>query len=71
MLAASIDVIKFIAENPYNLSLASLSRIAELANTSRTDNAAYFTNKYLITEMIKQLPDFEKDICIPKSKKCF
>lgn len=62
MLAASTDVIKFIDENPYNLSLASLSRIAELANTSRTDNAAYFTNKYLITEMIKQLPDFEKDI---------
>ncbi len=56
------SMIRFICENPQNLSLASLSRIAELKNTYRTDNAAYFTNKYLITEMIKQLPDFEKDV---------
>lgn len=54
------SVVEFIDKNPLNLSLASLSRIAELVNTYRIDNAAYFTNKYLITEMVKQLPDFEK-----------
>ena len=51
----------FIIENPMNLSPATLGRIAELANTSRTDNAAFFTGKSLITEMIKNLPDIDKD----------
>ncbi len=51
----------FIESNPLNLSNATLSRIAELANTKRTDTAAYFTNKMLITEMVKQLPDMEQD----------
>lgn len=51
----------FIESNPLNLSNATLSRIAELANTKRTDTAAYFTSKMLITEMVKQLPDIEQD----------
>lgn len=55
------DLISFIKNNPQNLSNSALSRVAELSNTSRTDNAAFYTNKALITEMIKALPDFEKD----------
>lgn len=51
----------FIRDNPMNLSPAALCRIAELANTSRTDNAAYFTSKTLITEMMKALPDTDKE----------
>ncbi len=51
----------FIVENPMGLSVTSLGKIAEAANTSRTDHAAYFTGKTLITEMIKELPDTEKD----------
>lgn len=51
----------FINSNPLNLSNAALSRVAELVNTKRTDTAAYFTNKMLITEMVKQLPDMEQD----------
>lgn len=59
---SSIDnLIEFITTNPMNLSLSTLSKIAELSNTSRTDNAAFFTNKALITEMIKNLPDTSKD----------
>lgn len=55
------DIIGFITENPLNLSNSALSRIAELSNTRRTDNGAFYTNKVLITEMLKHLPDTEKD----------
>ena len=54
-------LISFIRENPLNLSVSALSRIAELSNTQRTDDAAFYTNKSLITEMMTQLPDFEQD----------
>lgn len=55
------DLIGFIEKNPLNLSVSALSRIAELSNTRRTDDAAFYTNKSLITEMVKQLPDIEKE----------
>lgn len=50
----------FIEKNELSLSAATLGKIAEMANTSRTDNAAFFTSKTLITEMMKNLPDTEK-----------
>ena len=53
-------LIRFIEENPMNLSVAGLSRVAELSNTKRTANAAYFTSKSLITEMLKAIPDSDK-----------
>lgn len=52
---------EFIVNNPMDLSAATLGKIAELANTRRTDNAAFFTAKSLITEMMKALPDTGKD----------
>ena len=52
----------FIVDNPMNLSAAALGKVAEMANTSRTDNAAFFTSKTLITEMMKALPDTDKDV---------
>lgn len=55
------DIVGFITNNPLNLSNSALSRIAELSNTRRTDNGAFYTNKALITEMLKQLPEVEKD----------
>lgn len=51
----------FIVDNPMNLSAAALGKVAETANTSRTDNAAFFTGKTLITEMMKALPDTDRD----------
>lgn len=54
-------MLAFTKNNPMQLSVSALSRVAELSNTKRTDNAAYFTNKYLITEMIKLLPDIDKE----------
>lgn len=60
-LSDAETLLEYIEANPDGLSSASLGRVAELANTSRTDNAAFFTNKTLITEMMKALPDTEKD----------
>lgn len=51
---------RFITENPLSLSAASLGKIAELANTSPADHAAFFTGKALITEMMKALPDTDQ-----------
>lgn len=50
----------FIIENEMSLSATTLGKIAELANTSRTDNAAFFTSKTLITEMMKSLPNTDR-----------
>lgn len=52
---------EFILNNPLNLGSASLARIAELTNSKRENNAAYYTNKYIINEIFKHLPDYEKD----------
>ena len=43
------------------MSVSALGRIAELSNTRRTDEGAFYTNKALITEMVKYLPDFSGD----------
>ena len=55
------NLIRFITNNPQNLSASSLGRIAELCNSQRTENAAYFTNKSLITEIIKNIPNVDKN----------
>lgn len=40
---------------------ASLSNIAEIANSQRVQNSAYFTNKFILNEIAKTLPSFSKD----------
>ncbi len=55
------NVYSFVRDNPLELSITSLSKIAELSNTKRTDNAAYFTNKSLVTLIVKSLPDTDKE----------
>lgn len=52
----------FISNNPLCLGYATLARIAELSNSQRESNSAYFTNKYLINEICAQLPDTEEDV---------
>lgn len=54
----SVDsIISFIKENPLGLSIATIMSVAEFANAKRTVNAAYFTSKSLITEILKNIPD--------------
>ncbi len=52
----------FIRNNEQELSLATLGRVAEIANTKRVDNAAYFTSKSLITKMLNSLPVIDKSM---------
>lgn len=59
-LADAEKLKSFIVKNEMSLSAATLGKIAELANTSRTDNAAFFTSKSLITEMMKALPETDQ-----------
>ena len=54
-------LLSFIKENPHDLSVSTLGRIAELTNTKRTDEGAFFTSKPLITEMIQHIPDNPKE----------
>ena len=54
-------LIPFLKENPLHLGTATLARIAELTNAGRENNAAYYTNKFIINEIYKELPVFEKD----------
>lgn len=54
------SLMSFIRSNPLNLGNASLARIAELCNSKRENNAAYYTNKYIINEIFKEMPDFDK-----------
>lgn len=55
------NLIEFVKNNPLNLCNIELSKISEMANSKRTDNAAYYTNKSLIAEMMNQIeiPDKE------------
>ena len=54
------NLIKFIKKNPMNVGYASLARIAELTNSKRENNAAYYTNKFIVNEIYKELPTFTK-----------
>ena len=44
-----------------DISATTLSRIAELANNARVENAAYYTGKDTLTEVFQHLPTIEKD----------
>lgn len=50
---------KYIKTSKYGYT--TLSQIAELANLKREKNSAYYTNKFIINEIVKELPDFSKD----------
>ena len=52
---------QFIKKNPLNFGGATLSRIAELTNSQRENNSAYYTNKFILNEIYKELPEFDKD----------
>lgn len=51
----------FLRENPMELDVASLMRITELCNARREKNAAFYTNKFIVNEIMGSLPTFSKD----------
>lgn len=54
-------LLDFIDKNPLNCGNATLARIAELVNSQRENNAAYYTNKFIVNEIYKELPEFAKN----------
>lgn len=52
---------EFLKDNPLNLDMASLMRITELCNARREKNAAFYTNKFIVNEIMGQLPVFNKE----------
>lgn len=51
----------FLRDNPMELDVASLMRITELCNARREKNAAFYTNKFIVNEIMGSLPIFSKD----------
>lgn len=51
----------FICQNPLGLDVSSLMRITELCNAKRDENAAFYTNKFIVNEIMEKLPIFGKD----------
>ncbi|KJZ81212.1 hypothetical protein AP064_03995 [Candidatus Liberibacter solanacearum] len=51
---------QFIIDKVGDHSYASLSKIAELANTERTDNAAYYTRQDICYSIVNDLPSAQK-----------
>ena len=60
-LAERNNLIVFLRDNPLNLDIASLMRITELCNTHREKNAAFYTNKFIVNEIMGRLPVFNKE----------
>jgi DNA (cytosine-5)-methyltransferase 1 len=51
----------FVSNNPEELVLPDLQRIVELCNAKREENAAFYTNKFIVNEIMNILPDFKKN----------
>ena len=60
-LAERDNLIVFLRDNPLNLDIASLMRITELCNAHRERNAAFYTNKFIVNEIMGRLPVFNKE----------
>jgi DNA (cytosine-5)-methyltransferase 1 len=51
----------FLISNPLNLDVSILMRITELCNAKREENAAFYTNKFIVNQIICGLPTFSKE----------
>lgn len=52
-----IKLNNYLSENTNKISYSMLSKIAELANSQRQDNAAYYTRQDVCYSIVKDLPD--------------
>ncbi len=53
----------FVDENPLDLPVSAMMRIAELCNARREENEAFYTNKFIVNDVMNHLPEFGKQ-CI-------
>lgn len=56
------NLLKFIENNPEDLSLESLARISELVNTNRVETAAFYTDSSTLNTIKNYLPEINKDV---------
>lgn len=61
-LSEKKNLVDFIKENKLDLSVFTLMKIAELCNSKRSKNAAFYTNKFLVGTIVSQLPTFSKSV---------
>jgi Site-specific DNA methylase len=61
LFKTSDELINFIRNNPDHLSVASLARIVELNNSNRSSCGAFYTNKFLVNQIVNELPPMVKD----------
>lgn len=52
---------KFILSDPLQLGISGLQRVVELCNAKRNENAAFYTNKFMISEIMDALPEFSNE----------
>jgi cytosine-specific methyltransferase len=52
---------KYIMKNKDIICDSCLSRIIELANISRKERSAYYTNKFIVQRVVDDLPEFKKN----------
>lgn len=57
----NIDNLKEYIINNQSLGFSFLSKVAELSNQNREDNAAFYTRQDICFNIIKNLPDFENE----------
>ena len=55
------ELLRFIEVNPMSLSVSTLSKVAEMVNSNREANSAYYTDKALITHIMNGLPETVND----------
>ena len=60
-LSDTVHLIQFIENYRHEIHWTSLSSIIELANAKRHNHSAFFTNSFIIDEIVRHLPKFNKD----------
>lgn len=56
------NILKFIENNPEDLSLEGLARISELVNTNRVETAAFYTDSMILNNINDYLPEINKKV---------
>lgn len=59
-LTDPLSLVRFIDKNPLAMPVAALMRVAELCNAKREENEAFYTNKFIVNDVMNFLPEFGK-----------
>lgn len=61
-LVDSKNLLEFIDKNSDKLTFTTISQIVELSNAERNNEEAFYTNKFLLNYIYKELPNINKSI---------